>query len=128
MPSTQSSVSIDSTAKVTDNDVGHVNHDQQPTPALAMSIDRNEPGQRAMRLRGGCCCVRYSTSPESCSNLKYLLCLISSANRNSLLLWLHFKDLLLRKSVRAFDATCNDEAKRYVSRPVSYFSINKKCS
>ena len=60
MPSTQSSVSIDSTARVTGSDDAPVN--QQPPPALAMSIDNNGPGQNAMRLRGGCCCVSYSTS------------------------------------------------------------------
>ena len=43
MPSTQSSVSIGS------NDGPVI---QQPPPVLAMSIDHNEPGQRAMRLRG----------------------------------------------------------------------------
>ena len=44
MPSTQLSVSI------VGSDDGPVI--QQPPPALAMSIDHNEPGQRAMRLRG----------------------------------------------------------------------------
>ena len=58
MPSTQSSLSIDSTAKV--NDVGLVN--QQPPPALTMTIDRNGPEQHATRLRGGCCCVRHSSA------------------------------------------------------------------
>ena len=56
MPSTQSSLPIDSTAKV--NGVGLVN--QQPPPAQVMSIDRNGPEHRATRLRGGCCCVRHS--------------------------------------------------------------------
>ena len=48
---------IDSAEKV-NADVGPIN--QQPTPALAMSTDPNGPGQRAMRLRGGCC-VRHSS-------------------------------------------------------------------
>ena len=70
MPSTQSSSIVDSIAKVNLNDVGPVN--QQPTPALAMSIDsdHNGPGQRAMRLRGGCCCVRHSNAvPIMISNI-----------------------------------------------------------
>ena len=70
MPSTQSSVSIDSTAKVTGSDDAPVN--QQPPPALAMSIDNNGPEQRAMRLRGGCCCVSYSTSRASIPNTYYV--------------------------------------------------------
>jgi hypothetical protein len=87
MPSTQPSLS---TEKV-NADVGLIN--QQPPPALAMSTDRNGPGQRAMRLRGGCC-VRHSSVL-----FQFQLLMRSLANRNTLLL-LQFKDLLLRGGKR----------------------------
>jgi hypothetical protein len=56
MPSTQSSLS-----KAKGNDVELVN--KQPPPALAMSTDLNAPGQRAMRLRGGCFVRHFSAVP-----------------------------------------------------------------
>ena len=56
MPSTQSSLSAEKVDVV----------NKQPPPAPDMSTDPNSPGQRAMRLRGGCV-VRLT--PKYCSKI-----------------------------------------------------------
>ena len=99
MPSTQPSLSTQK------HEVDVVN--KQPPPAPVMSTDPNAPGQRAMRLRGGCV-VRLTPLPfQFFSNYLYVLLGMLDT------LWmLRIIVLLLRR--RAHDATCGIEAQRCV--------------